>query len=191
MFESVQTGVVEGGIVHGNSAKMIWNELWPSFETIVLSLENDALNGSVSVKHASPRLIHSFTYAPQPVAILIWSSVAELFVFLRQAHVSVALETSPQVALLNRLRPLVGGGETSKVGIYVLLHNFAYSLGAVQFARLAKSISSPMNEIAFDVLVNQTASDIMAAEKLHAFESTKKERVQVPERTRREIRVTS
>lgn len=122
MFDSVQTRVVEGGIVHESSAKMIWNELWPSFETIVLSLENDALNGSVSVKHAPlPRAIHSFSYTPQPVAILIWSSVAELFVFLRQAHVSVALETSPQVALLNRLRPLVGGGETSKVGIHGLI----------------------------------------------------------------------
>ena len=118
MLESVQAGVVEGGMVHGNSANMIWNELWPSFETIVLSLEYDALNGSVSVKHAPPRAIHSFSCVPQPVAILIWSSVAELFVFLRQARVSVALETSPQVALLNRLRPLVGGGETSKVGIY-------------------------------------------------------------------------
>ena len=139
----------------------------------------------------SPRAIHSFSYAPQPVAILIWTSVAELFVFLRQAHVSVALELSPQVALLNRLRPLVGGGETSKVGIYELLHNFAYPLGATQFARLTKSIYSPMNEIPFDVLVNQTAGDMMAAEKLHAFESTRKDRVQAPERARREIRVTS
>lgn len=61
MFDSVQAGVVGGGVVHENSAKMIWNELWPSFETIVLSLENDALNGSVSVKHAYPleQLIHS------------------------------------------------------------------------------------------------------------------------------------
>lgn len=53
MFDIVQTGVVEGGMVRENSAKMIWNELWPSFETIVLSLENDALNGSVSVRHGS------------------------------------------------------------------------------------------------------------------------------------------
>ena len=51
MCEIVQSGMGEGGIVHENSAKMIWNELWPSFETIVLSLEKDTLNGSVSVKH--------------------------------------------------------------------------------------------------------------------------------------------
>jgi len=64
MFESVQTGVVEGGTVHENSAKMIWNELWPSFETIVLSLENDALNGSASVKRGSPleQFIHSHIF---------------------------------------------------------------------------------------------------------------------------------
>jgi len=63
MFDSVQAGVVEGGIVNENSAKMIWNELWPSFETILLSLENDALNGSVSVKHAPSleQFIHSHT----------------------------------------------------------------------------------------------------------------------------------
>ena len=95
--------------------------------------------------------------------------------------------------MLNRLRPLVGGGETSKVSINNLLSNFAYLLTAwrPQFARLAKGMSSPMNEIAFDVLVNQTAGDMMAAEKLHAFESTRKDRVQAPEKARREIRVTS
>jgi hypothetical protein len=61
MFETVQAGVVEGGMVHENSAKMVWNELWPSFETIVISLENDALNGSVSVGHGShlEHFIHS------------------------------------------------------------------------------------------------------------------------------------
>lgn len=64
MFESIQAGMVEGGVVHQNSAKMVWNELWPTFETIVLSLENDALNGSVSVKHGSPlgQLIHSHIF---------------------------------------------------------------------------------------------------------------------------------
>lgn len=67
MFESVQTGVVDGGMVHENSAKMIWNELWPSFETIVLSLENDALSGSVSVKHVSllGQFIHSHAFCSQ------------------------------------------------------------------------------------------------------------------------------
>ena len=67
MFESVQTGVVGGGMVHENSTKMIWNELWPSFETIVLSLENDALSGGVSVKHAYPleQFIHSHTLRSQ------------------------------------------------------------------------------------------------------------------------------
>jgi hypothetical protein len=68
MFESVQAGVVvEGGMVHENSAKMIWNELWPPFETIVLYLENDALNGSVSVKHGSllEQFIHSHTLRSQ------------------------------------------------------------------------------------------------------------------------------
>ena len=97
--------------------------------------------------------------------------------------------------MLNRLRPLVGGGETSKVGIndyaYDLISLTHQLLDALQFARLAKSISLPMSETSFDVLVNQTASDMMAAEKLHAFESTKKDRVQAPERARREIRVTS
>lgn len=64
MFETNQAGVVEGGMVRENSAKMLWNELWPPFETIVLSLENDALNGSVSVKHGSPleQVIHSHSF---------------------------------------------------------------------------------------------------------------------------------
>lgn len=66
MFESVQAGVVEGGMVNENSGKMIWNELWPSFETIVLSLEIDALNGSVSVKHAF--LLENFIHSHRSAA---------------------------------------------------------------------------------------------------------------------------
>jgi hypothetical protein len=50
----------------------------------------------------------------QPVAILTWSSVADLFLFLRQAHVVIALETSSQLAILNRLRPFLRG-DSSKV----------------------------------------------------------------------------
>jgi hypothetical protein len=48
-----------------------------------------------------------------------------------------------------------------------------------------------MNDIGFDVLVNQTASDMMAAEKLHASEMTRKDRAQITERGRRETRITS
>jgi hypothetical protein len=82
-------------------------------------------------------------------------------------------------------------GRNFKGRYLLLLPNFAYPLGAVQFARLAKSISSPMNEIGFDALVGQTASDMMTAEKLHAFESTRKDRNQTAEKGRREMRVTS
>jgi hypothetical protein len=73
----------------------------------------------------------------------------------------------------------------------LLSPNFAYASRTTQFARLAKSMSSPTNEIAFDALVNQTASDMTSAEKLHAFESTRKDRTQTTDRGRREIRVTS
>jgi hypothetical protein len=82
-------------------------------------------------------------------------------------------------------------GRNFKGRYIILLPNFAYPFGAIQFARLAKSISSPMNEISFDALVSQTASDMVAAEKLHAFESTRKDRSQTTERGRREMRVTS
>lgn len=39
---------------------------------------------------------------------------------------------------------------------------------AAQFARLAKNISSPVNEIAFNELLNQTTSDMGVVERIIA-----------------------
>lgn len=191
MFETVQTGAVGGGMVHENSAKMIWNELWPSFETIVLSLENDALNGSVSVNHSfssskSFILIHSKA-SGNPHLVLCRGAVR-----LPKASSRVGRIGNLATSRFVEQAPATGWrGRNFKGRYFCLLPNFAYPPGAIQFARLAKNISSPMNEIAFDALVSQTASDMAAAEKLHAFESTRKDRSQTTEKGRREMRVTS
>ena len=96
------------------SAKMIWNELWPAFETIVTTFEAEALNENISVSQSALQVVATDRIFSQPVAIITWSSAAELFLFLIQAHVTVALENSSQIALLNRLRPFIRG-DSSKV----------------------------------------------------------------------------
>ncbi|KAJ6502509.1 hypothetical protein C8R45DRAFT_976826 [Mycena sanguinolenta] len=74
----------------GNAtALMVWNELWPPFEAMISVLEADFQLG-LSMTTAS----------------LTWSTVAELFIFLRCLRNPLALETSSQIATLNRLRSI-------------------------------------------------------------------------------------
>ncbi|EEB96446.1 hypothetical protein MPER_04422, partial [Moniliophthora perniciosa FA553] len=67
-----------------------WDILWPPFETLVNIIEAEAQAG-----------------LPMTLAILTWSTVADLFVFLRNLRSPVSLHTSSQIAMLNRLKALV------------------------------------------------------------------------------------
>ncbi|KAH9951250.1 hypothetical protein B0H21DRAFT_272251 [Amylocystis lapponica] len=75
------------------SARMVWNELWPPFESVMSAFEADALAGHVA-----------------PLASTVWASVADLFLYLRQSR-SVALEPSTEARILSRLRALIRGGK--------------------------------------------------------------------------------
>ncbi|KAI0079929.1 hypothetical protein K474DRAFT_1638767 [Panus rudis PR-1116 ss-1] len=74
--------------------RMVWNELWPPFKSVVLSVENDIQTGNVPA-----------------LASTIISSVTDLFLFLHQSRSAVAIEASSQIAMLNRLRA-VGRAES-------------------------------------------------------------------------------
>ncbi|KAJ7774854.1 hypothetical protein B0H16DRAFT_1508657 [Mycena metata] len=122
----------------GNAtALMVWNELWPPFEAMIGILESDFQLG-MSMTTAS----------------LTWSTVAELFIFLRCLRTPLALETSSQIATLNRLRSI--GGQDSSMG---------------KISRALKILSDPPPEIAVDILVNQAVKDVVAAEKVRVLEA--------------------
>jgi len=122
----------------GNApALMVWNELWPPFEAMVEVLETDFQLG-MSMTTAS----------------VTWSTVAELFIFLRCLRTPLALETSSQIVTLNRLRSL--GAQDSSMG---------------KLSRALKMFSEPPPDIGVDILVNQIVKDVVAVEKVRVLES--------------------
>ncbi|KAJ7172446.1 hypothetical protein C8R46DRAFT_1161868 [Mycena filopes] len=127
------------------TALMVWNELWPPFEAMIGILETDFQLG-MSMTTAS----------------LTWSTVADLFIFLRCLRTPLALETTAQIATLNRLRSI--GGQDSSMGRYGV---------AKTFLRHAPNtiLSDPPPEIAVDVLINQAVKDVVAAEKVRVLEA--------------------
>ncbi|KDQ60796.1 hypothetical protein JAAARDRAFT_173016 [Jaapia argillacea MUCL 33604] len=139
------------------TTRMVWNDLWPPFETIVAAFEGDAQGGSI-----------------QPLGLLTWTSVADLFLFVRQLGSVAGLETAPQIFLLHRLR-LLGRSEalTSKIG------------------RAVNTLSEPPEIIPLDVLVAQTVHDMIAAEKLQALEAQREGGKPPLERYRKEVRIVS
>ncbi|KAJ7709877.1 hypothetical protein B0H17DRAFT_1029591 [Mycena rosella] len=122
----------------GNAtALMVWNELWPPFEAMIGILEADFQMG-MSMTTAS----------------LTWSTVADLFIFLRCLRTPLALETSSQIATLHRLRSL--GAQDSSMG---------------KLSRALKILSEPPPDIGTDILVNQAVKDVVAAEKVRVLEA--------------------
>ncbi|KAJ7111596.1 hypothetical protein C8R43DRAFT_935944 [Mycena crocata] len=119
------------------TALMVWNELWPPFEAMLGVLETDLQLGM------------SLT-----IASLTWSTVADLFIFLRCLRTPLSLETSSQVATLNRLRSL--GAQDSSMG---------------KLSRALKILSEPPSDPGVDVLVNQAIKDVVAAEKVRVVEA--------------------
>ncbi|KAF7338262.1 hypothetical protein MVEN_02051500 [Mycena venus] len=122
----------------GNATALtVWNELWPPFEAMIGILESDFQLG-MSMTTAS----------------LTWSTVAELFIFLRCLRTPLALETSSQIATLNRLRSI--GAQDSSMN---------------KIARALKILSDPPPDIGIDILINQTVKDVVAAEKVRVLEA--------------------
>ncbi|KAK0483676.1 hypothetical protein IW261DRAFT_1464504 [Armillaria novae-zelandiae] len=124
------------------SAFMVWNELWPPFESLVNVFEAEVQVG-----------------LSMTLAMLTWSTVAELLLFIRALHSPVALESASHIGLLKRLKNL-GGGEahTSKL------------------SRALRSMAEPPPEIPIGSHINQAAKDLIAAEKLRILEAKREPR---------------
>ncbi|KAG6900874.1 hypothetical protein C0993_009992 [Termitomyces sp. T159_Od127] len=102
---------------------------------------------------------------------LVLSSVAELFIFLRTLHTQIALDVSVHITTLNRLRQL-GPGDTLNQ----------------KLTRALQYMLEPPPEMQFEMLVNQAAKDVVAAEKLRTLDTRILQDRKTLERHRREIR---
>ncbi|CAK5277405.1 unnamed protein product [Mycena citricolor] len=121
------------------SALMVWNELWPPFERLIGVLEGNLGMGM------------SLT-----IASMTWSTIADIFIFLRCLRTPAALEIQPQVSILNRLKTI--GGQDSSMS---------------KVTRALKFLSEPPPDIGTDALVHQTVKDFIAAEKVRLLESVR------------------
>jgi len=135
--------------------RMVWNELWPPFALLADSFE------------------------PEPrtsLAALTWSSVADLFLFVRQSRSDMAHEASSHIALLSRFqRWSIGDSATSN-----------------RLNRALRSMSEPPVDVPMNVLVSQIAKSIVAEEKLVVLEAKSREASAskaVQERPRRDVRL--
>jgi len=133
----------------GALTRRIWNELWPPFESVLVAIESDP-------------------QAESHLALIstISTSVADLFLFLRQSRSIVALETSVLVTTLNRLRSL--GRSDAKV------------------TRVLQQITESPPDVSLEHFVQQARTEIWAEEKL---EAAKREEMMKnpPEKTRMRV----
>ncbi|EJD06034.1 uncharacterized protein FOMMEDRAFT_119510 [Fomitiporia mediterranea MF3/22] len=141
-------------MLEDRNASLVWNELWPPFERLVNLLESDTEVGDV-----------------MPIANLVWSSVADIFLFLRSMRSTISLESTSHVATLNRVKALAKG------------ESFAN-----KFARSLKSISEPPPEVPIALLIAQVTQELVAAEKLNALESRRELGRMLPDKSKRDIR---
>ncbi|KAF8844936.1 hypothetical protein BDN67DRAFT_942465 [Paxillus ammoniavirescens] len=117
----------------GELTKRIWNELWPSFESLVDLFQV-----------TGPR--DEFL----PLSTAVWSSVANLFIFIHQSRSPIAMNTIPHLTLLNRLRD--SGRRNSA------LSKLTRTLGG-----------EALPDIQLDAVISHTMQDVANAEKLRGI----------------------
>ncbi|KAJ3516626.1 hypothetical protein NLJ89_g1005 [Agrocybe chaxingu] len=119
-----------------NLVNGVWNELWAAYQSFLGVLETEAQFGLY------PTLIS-----------LALTSVVDLLLYTRSLRMSLALDISGQIAILNRLKSLNRGDSSAN-----------------KITRAIKSMSEPPPEIANNVLLDQIARELVAAEKIKVIE---------------------
>ncbi|KAL5490495.1 hypothetical protein ACEPAI_5328 [Sanghuangporus weigelae] len=137
------------------NASLVWNELWPPFERLVFLSETDAELGDLT-----------------PIATLVWSSIADILLFLRSMRSSISLESASHIETLNRVKSLAKNESSSS-----------------KFTRTLKSLSEPPPELPMTSLIAQATQELVAAEKLHALETRRELGRMLPDRSRRDLRL--
>ncbi|KAH7914698.1 hypothetical protein BJ138DRAFT_1143394 [Hygrophoropsis aurantiaca] len=133
-----------------NPTRRIWNELWPPFETLVDIFRADSADEVL------------------PLATTIWSSTANLFIFIHQTGSPISLDIMPQITICNRLRSF--GRRDSAL---------------TKLSRILDGEFIP--DTPFETVVAQATMDVANAEKLRALDRSDPQKA-MPDR-RRDIRI--
>ncbi|KAL4074405.1 hypothetical protein V8B97DRAFT_1868478 [Scleroderma yunnanense] len=121
----------------GELTRKIWNELWPPFESILNLLSRDGGDEIL------------------PLSTAVWSSVANLFVFVLQSRSPIALNSIPCLTLLRSFK------ESGR-------RNSALS-------KLARALDGDvLPELQLEVIISQTTKDTANAEKLRSLDKHSK-----------------
>ncbi|KAG7092480.1 hypothetical protein E1B28_008832 [Marasmius oreades] len=131
-------------------ALKVWEHLWPPFEALLSAFAPEVQAG-----------------LPMTLALLVWSTVADLFVFVRNLRSSVTLHTSSQLLILEGLKSL-GTGSDAQVG---------------KLSRAIRSLNEPPSYLSNEAMIDQVAKDIIATEKLRELDVLSREAAKmIPER---------
>ncbi|EGO21469.1 hypothetical protein SERLADRAFT_372111 [Serpula lacrymans var. lacrymans S7.9] len=149
--------------------KTVWNELWPPFESIVESCIQTE---------------NSLTTVDQPLATIVCSSVANLFLLVYQLRCGISLDALSQAPLLTRLqrqhRKISAINKVSFIPMPCLP-----SLMQLQLSRAMGG--EPLPDIQLDVLLDQATKDLANAEKLRILD--RESQRPPPDRQRRDVRI--
>ncbi|KAF9264659.1 hypothetical protein L218DRAFT_195329 [Marasmius fiardii PR-910] len=142
---------ISAAIGTGNDlAFKVWENLWPPFETLLYVFEAEVQAG-----------------LPTTLAVLAWSTVADLFVFLRNLRSPVTLHTPSHIVILERLKYL-GTKSDAQVG---------------KLSRAIRGLNEPPSYLSNEAMMDQAAKDIIATEKLRELDVLSREVAKlVPER---------
>ncbi|EMD38403.1 hypothetical protein CERSUDRAFT_113558 [Gelatoporia subvermispora B] len=114
------------------TAQMIWNELWPPFDSAISTFELDAQLGQ-----------------PSPITATVWTSVADLFLFLRQSRSVVAQDRALETRVMSHLKTVVRNE-------------------AKKLSRITKNMNEIPPSVSLEAHVNQVTREIWAEERLQA-----------------------
>ncbi|EGN95947.1 hypothetical protein SERLA73DRAFT_93794 [Serpula lacrymans var. lacrymans S7.3] len=127
--------------------KTVWNELWPPFESIVESC--------IQTENS-------------PLATIVCSSVANLFLLVYQLRCGISLDALSQAPLLTRLQR-----QHRKISA---INKLSRAMGG-----------EPLPDIQLDVLLDQATKDLANAEKLRILD--RESQRPPPDRQRRDVRI--
>lgn len=87
--------------------RSLWNTLWAPFENLLALSETEAERGDLSVCALGLVCLYLLRiFSLKPVASLVWSSIVDIILFIRQLRSIIALDTSWHITTLNRVKAL-------------------------------------------------------------------------------------
>ncbi|KAF8163325.1 hypothetical protein B0H34DRAFT_805778 [Crassisporium funariophilum] len=156
-------------LTHGAETQIfkVWNELWSGYEGFLNVLEMEAQVGLY------PTLIS-----------LASASIADILIYMRSLRTPLVLETATHIAILSRLQKLNRGDSSSSKKRNVIL-----TPATLKIMRAIRSVSDTPPEIPMNILLDQIAKELIAAEKLRVVEAKRENGRVTGDRFRKDARL--